>query len=91
METPGLLNSTIYDIIPQVSGAVGEVTVNATMFQSDCSLIRNVTLGSSNFVNILPDDTTDTTGSYFDITVGQFGDVRIFIGATQIYLLASLR
>lgn len=44
IDTPGLLNSTLYDVIPLMTGASGNVTVNATMFQASCEMVRNATL-----------------------------------------------
>lgn len=39
LATPGLLNSTLYDVIATVPNAAGEVTVNATQFQIDCGVM----------------------------------------------------
>lgn len=49
LSTPGLLGGTLYDIIPYVPGAVGDVTVNATAYQVECGLIENISLDSSDF------------------------------------------
>ena len=47
LDTPGLLNSTLYDTIQTVPGAEGNVAVNATQFVVDCGTLSNVTI--SNF------------------------------------------
>lgn len=69
MVTPGLLNSTIYDTIPTVAGASGTVTVNATMFQAECGLIRNLPLTSDNFHPATGSDTTTGDPAGFSVTV----------------------
>ena len=56
LETTGLLNSTLYDVIPIVPGAAGEVAVNATQFQVDCGALHN----TSELYNVsLSYDTSD--------------------------------
>jgi hypothetical protein len=45
--SPGLSNSTVYDI-PQTTSVVGLVTVNATTVTSSCGLIPNVTYYQNN-------------------------------------------
>lgn len=35
--TPGLLDNVVYDVIPLVPGAVGNVTVNASIWNVECS------------------------------------------------------
>ena len=47
-QTPpvGLVDNMIYDIIPSVSGAVGNATVNATIFEVQCQALPNVTLAA---------------------------------------------
>ncbi|KAG2757956.1 hypothetical protein P692DRAFT_20710186 [Suillus brevipes Sb2] len=45
--SPGLSNSTVYDI-PQTTSVVGLVTVNATTVTSSCGLIPNVTYSQNN-------------------------------------------
>ena len=44
-QTPpiGLTDNMIYDIIPVVQGAVGNATVNATIFEVQCQALPNVT------------------------------------------------
>lgn len=81
MVTPGLLNSTIYDVIPILPGASGEVQVNASTYQADCGLISNVSFGPGNFNTSNGID--DNNYGYWSALVGgsaALGQVDISIG-----------
>ncbi|KIP09766.1 hypothetical protein PHLGIDRAFT_302484 [Phlebiopsis gigantea 11061_1 CR5-6] len=40
LDTPGLLNSTLYDVVPLLDDATGEVIVSAAQFEVDCGAVR---------------------------------------------------
>ena len=77
------MNSTLYDVIPSVPGAAGEVTVNATQFEVDCAALNNATIsgflelsGSSDDSDPDPDtfnvDVGTTTIQVFTMPVGKY-------------------
>lgn len=51
LTTMGLLDGTIYDVIPIIPGAVGNTTVNATTYRADCGIMPGISLDSSDFID----------------------------------------
>ena len=47
METVGLLNNTIYDIVDTTDPALTTAIVNATSLQANCGLLSNLTFSNS--------------------------------------------
>ena len=66
LETPGLLGSTLYDVIPLLDGATGEVTVNASQFEVDCGAVPNGSIGGFTAVG----DGVTAPDTWVNISVG---------------------
>ncbi|KAG8217910.1 hypothetical protein J3R82DRAFT_6076 [Butyriboletus roseoflavus] len=49
VQTTGLLNNTLYDILTTTDSSFTNATVNATALQANCGLLSNVTYDSFNF------------------------------------------
>lgn len=75
LDTPGLLNSTLYDVITPLENATGEVAVSATQFEVDCGAIRGGRISGflpSDIISEFPDE-------WANVSVGVPGVVLDFI------------
>ena len=68
LDTPGLLNSTLYDTIPILEGAAGEVAINASQFQVDCGAVQNG--GIDGYATRLSDTGLTLDVFFNDVSIG---------------------
>lgn len=87
LDTPGLFNSTLYDVIPIIEGAADEVTVNASQIQVECGVLPNGSI--SGFLSF---DDGVTPDKFTNISVGNSAlDVlQMAIGMLLSYFLSAL-
>ena len=73
IQTFGLLNNTLYNIVTTTDPSFTNTTVNATSFQANCGLLSNLILNSSGSLSNLNFSVDDFgSGSFEFFHMGKF-------------------
>ena len=72
IQTIGLLNNTLYDILTPTDSSFKNATVNATSLQASCGLLSNLTFSDSNQTPIIIFSVDDFGSGYLEFYNGEF-------------------
>ena len=95
LQTNGLLNNTIYDILTTSHPSFTNATVNATSLQASCGLLSNVSYHNTSEIPYIPGNTPhlnfsiDGLGQGAIILVGELFDLKYLVAPKLTLFLVS--